>query len=489
MERQAPNVGRMKLLGATVVPVTNRRPDAARRHRRGVPRLGRESRSTRSTCIGSAVGPHPYPYLVRELQSVIGTRGARADARAQRAACPTRSSPASAAARTPSACSIRSSATQSCEIIGIEAGGTRQRARRERRDARVRPARRAARRVFAAAAGRGRPDPGDALGLRGPRLSGRRPRAFAAAVGRARALRSRDATTSRSRRSTECCRSRGHPARHRIRARARGREALGAAQSRASKCSSASPAAATRTCRRCSAPCWLKRRSDHEAAAKESARRSAARARRHAASSRSSPRAIRTARSSREHLTRDRQRGRRGRDRRAVHRPDGRRHDHPALEPRGAARRASRCAGCSRRCTRMQRTPIARAPLVLMSYLNPLLAFGFDGAGARAAQAGVCGFIVPDLPYDESADFRAALARHGLALIQMVTPVTPPGAPGEAVRGDAGLRLRRDDDRHHRAHGCRARRCHALSRCGARRLEACPCAPASASAGASRWSS
>ena len=65
-----------------------------------------------------------------------------------------------------------------------------------------------------------------------------------------------------------------------------------------------------------------------------------------------------------------------------------------------------------------------KAPLVLMSYLNPLLSFGLKDLAAAAAAAGVCGFIVPDLPYDESADFRAALADHGIALIQMVTPVT-----------------------------------------------------------------
>jgi tryptophan synthase alpha chain len=37
----------------------------------------------------------------------------------------------------------------------------------------------------------------------------------------------------------------------------------------------------------------------------------------------------------------------------------------------------------------------------------------------------VCGFIIPDLPYEESADVRAALDRVGVALVQMVTPVTP----------------------------------------------------------------
>lgn len=66
------------------------------------------------------------------------------------------------------------------------------------------------------------------------------------------------------------------------------------------------------------------------------------------------------------------------------------------------------------------------APLILMSYLNPLLAFGLKDLARAAAAGGVCGFIVPDLPYDESEDFRAALADHGIALIQMVTPVTRP---------------------------------------------------------------
>ena len=66
------------------------------------------------------------------------------------------------------------------------------------------------------------------------------------------------------------------------------------------------------------------------------------------------------------------------------------------------------------------------APILLMSYLNPLLKFGLDKLPRDAAEAGVAGFIVPDLPYEESADLKEALDREGLALVQMVTPVTPP---------------------------------------------------------------
>ena len=65
------------------------------------------------------------------------------------------------------------------------------------------------------------------------------------------------------------------------------------------------------------------------------------------------------------------------------------------------------------------------APLVMMSYLNPLLAFGYDALAERALTAGVCGFIIPDLPFEESADIRAALEARGLGLIQLVTPATP----------------------------------------------------------------
>jgi tryptophan synthase alpha chain len=64
-------------------------------------------------------------------------------------------------------------------------------------------------------------------------------------------------------------------------------------------------------------------------------------------------------------------------------------------------------------------------PLVMMSYLNPLLAFGYDALAERALATGVCGFIVPDLPYEESCDIREALEAKGLGLIQLVTPATP----------------------------------------------------------------
>ena len=81
VERQAPNVGRMHLLGATVVSVTG----GDQTLRAAIDEALRDWVSDPDGtyyAIGSAVGPHPYPYLVRELQAVIG-REARAQMLAQ----------------------------------------------------------------------------------------------------------------------------------------------------------------------------------------------------------------------------------------------------------------------------------------------------------------------------------------------------------------------------------------------------------------------
>ena len=86
MERQAPNVGRMRLLGATVVSVTS----GDRTLRAAIDEAMRDwvtDPTNTYYLLGSAVGAHPYPYLVRELQSIIG-REARAQLLAQAGGLP-----------------------------------------------------------------------------------------------------------------------------------------------------------------------------------------------------------------------------------------------------------------------------------------------------------------------------------------------------------------------------------------------------------------
>ncbi|MGQ0383155.1 MAG: tryptophan synthase subunit alpha [Gammaproteobacteria bacterium] len=79
------------------------------------------------------------------------------------------------------------------------------------------------------------------------------------------------------------------------------------------------------------------------------------------------------------------------------------------------------------------------APLVLMSYLNPLLAFGLRRLASAALDAGVSGFIVPDLPWEECGELRDALGREGIALIQMVTPATPAARLAMLARASQGF--------------------------------------------------
>ena len=64
------------------------------------------------------------------------------------------------------------------------------------------------------------------------------------------------------------------------------------------------------------------------------------------------------------------------------------------------------------------------APVVLMGYDNPILAYGEEAAAADAAAAGVDGFIVVDLPPEEAATFRAACAANGVSFVPLVAPTT-----------------------------------------------------------------
>lgn len=63
-------------------------------------------------------------------------------------------------------------------------------------------------------------------------------------------------------------------------------------------------------------------------------------------------------------------------------------------------------------------------PVVLMSYLNPLLAYGLRNLARDAVEVGVSGFIVPDLPFEEGDELEELCRQHGLARIQLVTPIT-----------------------------------------------------------------
>lgn len=61
-------------------------------------------------------------------------------------------------------------------------------------------------------------------------------------------------------------------------------------------------------------------------------------------------------------------------------------------------------------------------PLILMGYINPVLAYGLEKFVTDAAESGVTGFIIPDLPPDEGDELRSLCQQHGLALIFLLSP-------------------------------------------------------------------
>jgi tryptophan synthase alpha chain len=64
-------------------------------------------------------------------------------------------------------------------------------------------------------------------------------------------------------------------------------------------------------------------------------------------------------------------------------------------------------------------------PLIFMSYLNPLLAFGQDRLLAEMQRVGVCGLIIPDLPAEEAGEWQAASAAAKIDLIFLAAPTSP----------------------------------------------------------------
>jgi tryptophan synthase alpha chain len=64
-------------------------------------------------------------------------------------------------------------------------------------------------------------------------------------------------------------------------------------------------------------------------------------------------------------------------------------------------------------------------PLVLMGYYNPMLAYGLEKFVCDARDAGADGFIIPDLPPEEAAEFVGAIRESHLPLVTMLAPTTP----------------------------------------------------------------
>lgn len=79
----------------------------------------------------------------------------------------------------------------------------------------------------------------------------------------------------------------------------------------------------------------------------------------------------------------------------------------------------------------------SEVPVILMCYVNPILARGYQRFADQLVGAGVAGVIIPDLPQEEAAEALAAFESRGLALVPLLAPTTP-----DARMAEIGARAR-----------------------------------------------
>lgn len=78
-------------------------------------------------------------------------------------------------------------------------------------------------------------------------------------------------------------------------------------------------------------------------------------------------------------------------------------------------------------------------PLIMMGYANPVHSMGYDAFAAAAAEAGIDGTILVDLPPEEDQPVRDAYAVHGLSVIRLATPTTNEARMAKVAEGASGF--------------------------------------------------
>ncbi len=86
-----------------------------------------------------------------------------------------------------------------------------------------------------------------------------------------------------------------------------------------------------------------------------------------------------------------------------------------------------------------QATQRVKMPILAMASYSLIYRRGIDRFVADAKAAGLTGFVVPDLPIEESDQLDAACRQAGLALVRLVTPTTPPERAEAIARKSTGF--------------------------------------------------
>ena len=69
-------------------------------------------------------------------------------------------------------------------------------------------------------------------------------------------------------------------------------------------------------------------------------------------------------------------------------------------------------------------SPTVSTPLVFMTYANVVYSYGIDRFFEKCKETGICGIILPDVPYEEKAEFEEAAEEYGVEFISMVAPTS-----------------------------------------------------------------
>ena len=63
-------------------------------------------------------------------------------------------------------------------------------------------------------------------------------------------------------------------------------------------------------------------------------------------------------------------------------------------------------------------------PMVFMTYVNPVYVYGYDRFFARCVDIGICGIIIPDLPYEEQGEAKEVAKKYGIEVVTLVAPTS-----------------------------------------------------------------
>ena len=83
-----------------------------------------------------------------------------------------------------------------------------------------------------------------------------------------------------------------------------------------------------------------------------------------------------------------------------------------------------------------QRTAV---PMVLFSYYNVMLSYGLEKLAADCVTAGIDAWLIVDVPFEERVEVKPIAAQHGIELITLVSPATPPQRMAKIVADAEGF--------------------------------------------------